>query len=155
MVPELLELGRLGLELGVAALGGPPDPLQPPLDGREVGEQQLGVDGLDVALGVDVAVDVHHVLVLEAAHDVGYRVALPYVTQKLVAEPLTGARTAHQPGDVHEVDRRGDDALAPHHPGQRVQAPVRDRGDAQVRVDGGERIILCLGPGPREAVEYR
>jgi hypothetical protein len=62
-------------------------------------------------------VHVHHVLVLEAAHDVGYRVAPPYVTQKLVAEPLTSARTAHQTGDVHEVDRRGDDAFAAHHSG--------------------------------------
>ncbi len=39
------------------------------LEGLQVGEHELGVDRLEVALGVDAAVDVHDVGVGEAAHD--------------------------------------------------------------------------------------
>jgi hypothetical protein len=38
------------------------------LDGGHVGQGEFGDDGLDVGQRVDLAVHVHHVLVVEAAH---------------------------------------------------------------------------------------
>ncbi len=50
---------------------------------------QLGVDRLEVVLRVDGALDVHDVVVGEAAHDLRDRVGLADVREELVAEPLT------------------------------------------------------------------
>ena len=53
--------------------------------------------------------DVVDVRVLEAAHDLHDGVHLADVGEELVAEALALARALHQAGDVHELDRRGDD----------------------------------------------
>lgn len=58
------------------------------LDGLEVGEDQLGVDRLDVVLGRDLAVDVDDVLILEGADDLADRVRLADVREELVAQAL-------------------------------------------------------------------
>ena len=75
--------------------------------------------------------------------------------EELIPQPLPCARAPHQSRDVHEVDRRGDDAFAADHPGHGTQAFVRYSGDTEVRVDGRERVILGLGPRPSKAIEYR
>ena len=54
------------------------------------------------AIGIDAALDVGHVGVLEAAQHVGHRVHLADVGQELVAEPLALGGAAHQAGDVDE-----------------------------------------------------
>ena len=54
----------------------------------EVSKDQLGVDGANVALGVNLAVNVNDVFVGEGAHHLGDRVGLTNVRQELVAEPL-------------------------------------------------------------------
>jgi hypothetical protein len=77
------------------------------------------------------------------------------VPEELVSQPLPGASSPHQPRDIHEVDRRGDDAFAADHPGHGDQAFVRDSGDTEVRIDGRERVILGLGPCTGKAIEYR
>lgn len=58
------------------------------LDGLEVGEDQLGVDRLDVVLRRDLAVDVDDVLVLEGPDDLADRVGLADVREELVAQAL-------------------------------------------------------------------
>src|SRR5690606_27240031 len=78
------------------------------LDGLEVGEDQLGVDRLDVVLGRDLAVDVDDVLVLEGADDLADRVGLADVREELVPQALTLGGTAHDAGDVDEVDGGGE-----------------------------------------------
>src|SRR6185503_3979988 len=54
----------------------------------EVREHELRVDDLDVVQRVDLARNVHDVVVLEAAHEVRDRVRLADVREELVAEPL-------------------------------------------------------------------
>ncbi|MEL6188396.1 MAG: GTPase, partial [Myxococcota bacterium] len=49
------------------------------IDGLQVGEDELGVDDLDVAQGVDGAIDVNDVVVVEAADHVGDGVRGPNV----------------------------------------------------------------------------
>ena len=92
--------------------------------------------------------DVDDVLVFKAADDVRDGLALPDVSEELVAEALTLARALHEPGDVHEVHRRRHDAFAVHRLRQRREAAVRHHRDTQVRVYGGERVVLGFGPGP-------
>ena len=58
------------------------------LDGLEVGEDQLGLDGGDVVGGVDLAVDVGDVLVAEDAGDLADRGGLADVGEELVAQAL-------------------------------------------------------------------
>lgn len=57
------------------------------LERLHVGEDQLGLDDLDVGRGVDLAVDVHHVVVGEHAHHLTDGVALTDVGEELVAQP--------------------------------------------------------------------
>ena len=59
--------------------------------------------------GSGAAVDVHDVLVVEAAHHVDDRVGLADVAEELVAEALALGGALHEAGDVDELDRRRDD----------------------------------------------
>src|SRR5919202_4189037 len=90
-------LGARGL---VAALRGLLRALAAAFDRGEVGEREFDLDGLDVAARVDRALDVVHVLVLEAADDLYDGVGLADVGEELVAQALALGRAAHQPRDV-------------------------------------------------------
>jgi hypothetical protein len=103
------------------------------LQGLEVGEDQLGVDGLDVRARRDLAVDVDDVAVLEGAHDLADGVGLTDVGEELVAEPLPLGGTTHDAGDVDERHRRGQDLLRPEDLGEPVQPIIGQRDDPDVR----------------------
>src|SRR5207237_501838 len=77
-----------------------------------VGEQQLGLDDLDVARRIDGVLDVHDVRVLEGADDVEDGVGLANVGQELVAEALALRRAAHQSRDVDDFEVGVDRLLA-------------------------------------------
>ena len=49
------------------------------------------------------------VVVLEAAQDMGDRIDLAHMAEKLVAEPLALGGAAHQPGDIDEFELGRDD----------------------------------------------
>jgi hypothetical protein len=49
-------------------------PCRPPLRHFHVGQDKLEIDDLNVAHGVGVPLDVHHVRIVKAAHDVDDRV---------------------------------------------------------------------------------
>jgi hypothetical protein len=73
----------------------------------QVGQGELGTDGLDVGGGVDLAVDVGDVVVAEHPRHLADRRGLADVGEELVAQPLPLGRAAHDAGDVDELDRRG------------------------------------------------
>ena len=107
----------------------------------KVAQDELGVDGLDVAHRVDAALDVDDVRAVKAAHDVHDGVALADVSEELVAQALALRRALHKARDVHEFhDGRGFLVRVPDL-GQLVEARVRDRNNADVRLDGAERIV--------------
>ena len=122
------------------------------LHGVHVRENQLEVDRLDVAGGVDRAINVDDVLVLEAAHDVDNRVHLADVAQKLVAQPFAVARAFHQTRNVHKLDGRGCNLLRVIHFAQHVQTVVRHHDNARVRLDGAERIVGRLCASLRDGI---
>ena len=97
--------------------------------------------------------DVHDVRVLEAAHDVRDRVDLADVREELVAEALALRRAGDEARDVDELDRRRDDLLGLRDGRERVEARVGHRHDADVRVDGAERVVLGRDAGARQRVE--
>ena len=75
-------------------------------DGFDVGEDQLGLDGVDVARGIDAAVHMDDVFVLKAAHHVDDGVHLADVGEELVAQTLAVAGALDQTGDVDKLQRR-------------------------------------------------
>ena len=124
------------------------------LQGLHVGQHQLDLDRLDVRERLDRARHVDHVGVLEAADDLEDGVDLADVAEELVAEPFPFARPLHDPGDVHEAERRGDELLGDDVLADHRQAIVGDAHDPFVRLDGAEGVIRALGClGAREGVE--
>ena len=73
-----------------------------PLEAFDVGEHQLGFDRLGVGDGIDAALDMRDVVVLEAAKDVDDGIDLADVAEELVAKPFALRRTAHEARDVDE-----------------------------------------------------
>ena len=59
---------------------------QPLLDRLEVGQDELGVDRLDIARRIDPGVDVDDVVVVEGAHHLADGVGLADGGQELVAQ---------------------------------------------------------------------
>src|SRR5690606_5603760 len=100
----------------------------------QVGQGQLGVDGVDVGDRIDLAGDMDDVAVLEAAHHVGDRIDLADVGQELVAQALAAGRACDQAGDVHELHGGRHDLLRIDDLRQLVQPRVRHRNHAHVRL---------------------
>jgi len=63
------------------------------------------------------------------------------------------AGPAHQAGDVHHAQRRGHHLLRPDKRRDRVKPCIRNWHDADVRFDGGERIVRDRRTGLRQGVE--
>ena len=138
----------------VAALDVLGDAFAALLHALEVGEDELGVDDLDVAHRVDRVRDVVHVRIVEAAHDLHDGVDLAHVREELVAEAFALAGALHQPGDVDELDRRRDHDVGAGNLLQHRQPRVRHGHHADVGIDGAERIVGRLRlPRPGDGVE--
>src|SRR5690606_16388554 len=123
------------------------------LDRIQVGQGQFGVDGLDVRDRVHLSGDVDDVAVLEAAHHVADRVDLADVRQELVAQPLPASGAGDQAGDVDELDRGRHHLLRLDDLRQRVQARVRHRHHADVRLDGAEGEVGRGDARPGQRIE--
>ena len=116
-----LQHGHQALRVLVAGTGGLGVAVQGFLGGLQVGQRQFGLDDFDVGDGVDLAGDVDHVGVFEAAHHVDDGVGFADVREELVAQALALAGAGHQAGDVDEFDGGRQDALGLDDLGQLVQ----------------------------------
>ena len=140
----------------VAALHVLGDFFAPLFDRFDVGQHQFGVDDFDVAHRINAAGDVHDVGVFKAADDMDDGVHLADVGKKFVAETFAVRRAFDEAGDVHEFNRRGNQRANPGDFGERFEARFRHGDDAEVRLDGAERVIRRLGlVGARDGVEQR
>ena len=127
---EHLLRGHRGLVNGLAVLVRARFLLQPRhrlLQRLQIGQDQLGLDDLDVGPGVDLAVDVHDVVVGEDPHHLTDRVALADVGQELVAKPGALRRALDDAGDVDERHRRRHDLLRREHLRELVEPRIRQR----------------------------
>ena len=136
---------ELRLGVFIARLGLLLDRADALLQTFQVGQHQLGLDRIGIGEWIDAVLDVGDVVILEAAQNVSDRVDLADVRQELVAQALALRRATHQPGDVNERKRVGMIALRPCNRRQRCQARVGHADFADVRLDGAEGIVGCLG----------
>jgi hypothetical protein len=121
----------------------------------QVGEDQLGRDGLDVALGRDIAVDVTDVRVGEDPHHLADRIGFPDMGEELVAQAFALRRAADQPGDIDEADGGRDNLDRFIQPREGGQPWIGNPDNAHVRLNGGERIVRRQHAGPGQCVEQR
>ena len=112
----------------------------------EVFELQLRVDDFFVANRVYTSVDVHYVAVVKTAQHVENGVGLADIAEKLVAESFALRGAFHQPRDVDNFDRGGNDFCGLHQRGQRREAFVGHGDYADIRLNGAKREVgtLCL-----------
>ena len=150
---RVLTLGRLAFG-GIAVAGAGLEPLDPALGHREVREQELEVEPLDVARRVDAAVRVRVRRVLERPDDVEQRVRVAQPGE-VVGRQLLGPDVAFGRGrrrrqvDVGDVGL--DDLLRLEDAGQRVEPIVRDLDDADVQ--GHAAVATGLGVAASQRVE--
>ena len=109
----------------------------------QVGEEQFRLDGLDVVERRHPAGEVGDVSGLEAAHDVGDGPCFADAGEEPVAQSFALRRPGHQSRDVHELDCRRHRALGTCDCRDAVEPRVGHRDDADVRLDGAERVVLC------------
>ena len=150
---HLLQPVALGDRLGVARLGALADPVQAALGLLVVGEDQLGLDRLDVGERVDAAVGVRHAGVGVAADDVADRVGLADRGEELVAEPLPLGGALDQAGDVVEGDRRRFELGGLERRGDLLEPLVGHLGDRHVGLDRREGVVAGLGAAAGQRVE--
>ena len=132
----------LVVEALVAALGVLLRLVDAAVDHFKVGHDQLGVDDVDVAQRVGRTLNVRDVCVVEAAHDMDDGVAAADVGKELVSQTLAFGRTLDQTRDVDEFDHSGGELLGVVLVAQPFEPLVRHGHNADVRVDGAERIVV-------------
>ena len=144
-----LDQRQLGPRLRITAARPLGQRFGPAFHAFEVGEQELGLDGLDVAQRVDRALDMGDAAALVAAHHMGDGVDLADVAEELVAQPLAPAGAAHQAGDVDELDLGRHHARRTRDPGKLGEPAIGHRDPRHVGLDGAEWVVLGRRAGTR------
>src|SRR5262245_22803191 len=111
------------------------------LERLEVGQDQLGVDGLDVVARRHLSGDMGDVVVAEHPGDLADRVRLADVRQELVAKTLALAGPSYDAGDVDELHGRRHRTRRLEHLRQHVETRIGYADDADVGLDRGERVV--------------
>ena len=124
------------------------------LDRCQVGERELGLDDLDVGDRVDLAVDVDHVLVLEAAHHVARsRRSRGCWRGTGCPGPRPCDAPATRPAMSTNSTIAGMIFCGLTMSASCVEPRVRHLDDADVRLDGAERIVRRRDAGLGQRVE--
>ena len=109
-----------------------------------VGEDELGVDDLDVADRIDGAEFVDDVVVFETADDLDDGVGFADVGEELVAEAGAFGGAFDEAGDIDELDGGGHQLVGAGDFREHGEPGVRHGDDADVRIDGAEWIVRRL-----------
>ena len=148
---DLLALVRLALG-GRAVAAAPLEPFQPAFGHRQVGEDELEVEPLDVAGGVDAPVGMRVRRVLECADDVQQGVEIAQA-REVVGRQLLGADVAlGRRGRRRQVRVRDvglDDLLRLEDLGEPVEPGVGHLDDPDVEGDAAEAAGLGVAAGQR------
>ena len=129
------------------------------VDHLEVCHDELQIDGLNVAEGVDgdvrarVGHDVHDILIVEAAHNVHDGVGAADILKELVAETRALACALDKTRDVDKFDDGGGLLLGVVHLGELVEPLIWDGHHADVRLDGAEGVVGALRARVGDGVE--
>ena len=150
-----LQHGHQFLRILVAGLGLLAVALDGALHHGKVGQRQFGEDDFDVGDRVDLARHVHHVGIVETAHDVDDGIGLADVGKELVTQAFTLGGARDQARDVDELDNGRLHALRIDDLSQLGHARIRHLDDADVGLDGAEGIILRRDARLGERIEQR
>ena len=108
------------------------------LYGLEILELKFVIDNLLVAHGINRAVDMGDIVVVEAAEHMYDGIGLADVGQELVAQALALGSTLYQTGNIDNLDRGGHHALGLTHLHEFGQAVVGHGDYAHIRLNGTE-----------------
>ena len=115
------------------------------LYGLEILELELGVDDLFVAYGIDRAVHMHDVLVVETTEHMNDCVRLTDIGEELVSESFAFAGTFDQPRNIHDFNgSRNNSSLGFAQFAEFDEAFVGNGNDAHIRFDRAEGEIGAL-----------
>ena len=120
-----------------------------------VGEDELKVNCLNVALGVNASVYVYNIVVLKTAHNVNNRVALADIREELVPQTFALGRALYKSRYVNELNRRGCVFVGVVHLGELVESLVGHGYNAHIRLNRAERVVCRLRPRVCNRVEQR
>jgi hypothetical protein len=110
----------------------------------QVGQQQLRLDGGDVANGVHLAIHMRHVIVHKAADHLENRIHRANVGEELVAQPLPFAGPLDQARDIHQLEGGRQDGFARNVLVDELQPRIRHRHDAHVGLNRAKGIVARL-----------
>ena len=127
------------------ALGGASSLLDPLLQGLHIGQDQLGLDNVDIALRIDSAFDVDNIFVVEASNHVKDRIDFADIGQEFVSQPFAFRCTLDEARDVYNFADRGNHRIGVDELMDDLQARVWNRNDTNIWIDGAERIVGRLG----------
>ena len=106
----------------------------------QVCQDQLGLDGLDVAGRIDRTIDVSHIRVVEHSRNLADRIRLADVGQKGVSHSLALAGTPNDSGYVDEAHRCRHGTGGMEELGQDCQPRVRYAYNSDVGIDRGKWV---------------
>ena len=107
-------------------------------------QAQLSVDDFNIAQRVNAALNVGDVAILKAAYNLSYSVHLADVGQELVAQAFALACALNQTGNIHKAHSCRNNFFGFEHLAQYVQTLVRNIYNANVWLNGAERIVGSL-----------
>src|SRR5699024_6374630 len=110
-------------------------------DGLQVRQNQLSVDNGDVRGWVDLAVNVDDILIRERTHDLTDGIGFADIREEGVAHAFAFRCALNDAGDIHEGNRRRQDALGAENFSKTSQARIRQFNQADIGLNGGERVI--------------
>lgn len=110
-------------------------------EGGDVGEDELGVDNLDVTCGVDGTELVNDVVIFEAAHDLHDGVDFADVSEEFIAEAFALGGSFYEAGDVDEFNGGGDQFFGTGDFRKNGETLIRHGDDSDVGVDSAEGVV--------------
>ena len=113
-------------------------------NGLQVFDLQLSVNDFLVTHRVHTAVNMGHIVVVEAAQHMDDGITLADVSQEFVSQSFTLRGPLHQTGNVHNLHRSRDNPTWVDKFSQAVKPLIGDCDDTNVWFDGAEREVGCL-----------
>ena len=123
-------------------------------DGLQVGEDQFGIDSINIAGGVDFAVHVNDVFVGEGPNHLADGVGFPNVGEEGVTAALAVGSALDDASNVDKGHGGGQDAFGGENFGEPRKAGVGQFDQPNIGVDGGKGIVggqdIATGQGVKK-----
>ena len=81
------------------------------------------------------------IVIIKATHHMHDGIRLPNIPEKLVSEAFSLGCPFHKSRNIHKLDYRRGNLLGMIKVGKKLQALIRNRHHAHIRVDGAEGVV--------------